>query len=120
MAAELAPIILRDLLTLDLQPNKVSWQPFRTGVDIFPIYKSDSGCSAALLRYSPGAAVPSHEHIGYEHIFVISGAQADENHVYRKGTLVVSPPGTSHSITSSDGCIVLAIWEKPVQFIQSQ
>lgn len=117
MAVELSPVILRDFFTLELQPDKLAWQPFRPGVEIYPLYKCDQGCSAALLRYSPGSAVPAHEHTGYEHILVLSGAQADEKHIYRKGTLVISPPGTSHSITSTGGCIVLAIWEKPVQFL---
>ena len=109
--------VLHDIFTLAAHPEQVAWQPFREGVEIYPIYKGEIGCSAALLRYAPGASIPAHEHVGYEHILVLSGEQRDERHQYPKGTLVISPPGTSHSILSHSGCVVLAIWEKPVSFL---
>ena len=33
------------------------------------------------------------------------------------GTLIINPPGTQHSVVSEAGCIVLAIYEKPVEFL---
>jgi hypothetical protein len=30
---------------------------------------------------------------------------------------VINPPGTRHKVSSDDGCIVLAIYEKPVRFV---
>ena len=36
-----------------------------------------TGRAAAMLRYAPNAEVPLHEHDGYEHIFVLEGAQED-------------------------------------------
>jgi len=55
--------------------------------------------------------------MGYEHILILEGEQQDEHYIYPQGTLVISPPGTSHSVQSPQGCIVLAIWEKPVSFL---
>jgi anti-sigma factor ChrR (cupin superfamily) len=110
-------MILRDIFALETNSEHLAWQPFREGIEIYPIYKSNTGSSAALLRYAPGSSVPSHEHLGYEHILVLAGAQADEHHAYPKGSFVVSPPGTTHSIKSPGGCIVLAVWEKPVKFL---
>ena len=81
------------------------------------IYGNNSeGSSAALLRYQPGASVPRHQHSGYEHIFILSGSQTDESATYSKGDLLVSPPGSTHSIRSEDGCMALAIWERGVVF----
>lgn len=117
MADSVHAIILHDLFGIAAQPDRVAWEPFRDGVDIYPIYKSTHGCSAALLRYAPGSTVPSHEHLGYEHILILEGEQNDECHPYSQGTLVISPPGTSHAIQSDGGCVVLAIWEKPVRFL---
>ena len=110
-------LVINDIFTLAAHPEQLEWQAFREGVEIYPIYKYGLGCSAALLRYAPGASVPAHAHMGYEHILVLSGEQRDEHQRYPKGTLVVSPPGTSHSISSQRGCVVLAIWEKPVKFL---
>ena len=55
--------------------------------------------------------------VGYEHIFVLTGSQVDENSKAETGTLIINPPGTHHSILSENGCIVLAIYEKPVKFL---
>ncbi len=110
-------ILLQDIFGIATQPDSVEWEPFHEGIEIHPIYNSESGCAAALLRYAPGASIPSHEHLGYEHILVLAGEQNDQYHSYPQGTLVVSPSGTSHAVQSPAGCIVLAIWEKPVKFL---
>ncbi|WP_339802390.1 cupin domain-containing protein [uncultured Marinobacter sp.] len=103
--------------THNLTPEAVSklpesaWQDFRPGVSICPLHGQPPGArSSALLRYQPGATVPSHTHLGVEHILVIQGSQQDENGHYDAGTLLISPKGTSHAIASPEGCIVLAVW----------
>jgi len=110
-------IILPDIFAIAAEPDRLKWQPFHDGIDIYPIYKNKQGCAAALLRYAPGSSVPAHEHMGYEHILVLHGEQSDEQHHYPQGTLTVSPPGSSHAVHSMRGCVVLAIWEKPVSFL---
>ena len=95
----------------------LAWTPFREGIDIFRLYgDGSSGPATALLRFHPGARVPLHEHIGYEHILVLAGCQVDEHGPASAGTLLVNPPQTCHSVVSETGCIVLAIYEKPVAF----
>lgn len=92
--------------------------PFGEGVEIHRLYGDGvTGPSAALLRYNRAGKVRLHEHAGYEHIFVLAGTQSDQNGAASAGTLVVNPPGTRHEIESGDGCIVLAIYEKPVVFL---
>ncbi len=97
--------------------NSIPWQPFRPGVEIHRLYGDGrTGPTAALLRYREEATVPQHLHQGFEHILVLSGSQKDQNGVLRAGTLSIHPPGTRHSVVSEAGCIVLAIYEKPVKF----
>jgi anti-sigma factor ChrR (cupin superfamily) len=109
---------LTDLFHVAEWQSKLAWQPFQEGVDIFRLYgDGKQGPTAALLRFQPGARVPLHEHQGFEHIFVLSGSQVDENSRSETGMLIINPPGTSHSILSENGCIVLAIYEKPVRFL---
>lgn len=99
--------------------EKLAWEPFREGVEIARLYGGEpDAASAALLRYAPNAKVPRHIHTGHEHIMVLSGSQSDGTHTYQPGTLIISKPGTSHAITSEQGCIVLAIWERPVEIIE--
>ena len=110
-----APLILRNLFR-DSNLNEIPWKPYREGIEIHELYATPGGSRAALLRYSPGACLPRHFHIGYEHIFVLYGAQTDDASDYQSGTLLINPPGSSHAVTSEKGCIVLAIWERAVRF----
>lgn len=93
----------------------LAFQPFREGVDIFPICSGEP--AVALLRYAPGAGVPRHRHAGLETLMVLDGAQSDERGRYVAGTFVVNPEGSSHSVWSDIGCVVLIQWARPVQFI---
>ncbi|MAM00118.1 MAG: transcription negative regulator ChrR [Alteromonadaceae bacterium] len=107
---------------LSLTPDAIAdipeseWQDFRPGVSLYPLHGEPPGRqSSALLRYQPGASVPGHTHLGVEHIFVIQGSQEDENGYYPTGTLLISPIGSSHHVTSVEGCIVLAVWSDGIQ-----
>jgi anti-sigma factor ChrR (cupin superfamily) len=113
------PIKLHDLFHLASHQDQIAWQPYKKGVDIFRLYGDGvTGPTAALVRYREHGAVPLHEHPGYEHILVLSGSQRDANGTSEEGTLVINPPGTQHEVHSEAGCIVLAIYEKPVRFIE--
>jgi anti-sigma factor ChrR (cupin superfamily) len=98
----------------------LTWEPFRPGVRAHWLYRTDEGGpAAALLRYEPGASVPLHEHVGWEHILVLAGAQSDGSQNHYVGALMISAPGTRHAITSEEGCVVLAIWERPVRLVDT-
>lgn len=108
-------MILPNLFSLASEPDALSWEPFRPGVEIHRLYGNNQrGPSAALLKYAPGATIPEHSHTGYEHIIVLSGVQSDYQGTHTAGTLVINTPGSHHNIASEAGCIVLIIWEKPV------
>ena len=116
------PLVLHVLEGLDLfraadWQSRIPWKPFHPGVEIHRLYgDGTSGPSTALLRFSPGGKIPHHSHTGYEHIFVLAGAQSDEHGRILAGAFRIHPPGSSHSVSSESGCIVLAIYEKPVTF----
>ena len=112
-------IILTGLEDMAEKQHQLDWQYFKEGIEIFPLsYHSNNDPASALLRYQAGAEVPSHHHPGYEHIFVLDGSQQDESGIYEKGSLLISPPGSRHSVRSESGCIVFAVWEKTVEFLQ--
>ena len=99
--------------------GELGWEHFRDGIEIHRLYGDGvEGASAALIRFQPGASVPLHEHTGYEHILVLSGSQRDESGTSATGTLVVNAPGTRHRVVSDEGCVVLAIYELPVRFLE--
>jgi anti-sigma factor ChrR (cupin superfamily) len=110
-------VVLPDLVHRAKQPD-FSWKPMRPGIDIHRLYGDGEGegPSAALLRYAPGAMLPRHEHPGYEHIFVLEGAQVDDRGTYAAPCFIVNPPGSDHAVESPGGCLVLVVWQEPVVF----
>ena len=112
-------IELREVFNLLEHEEKIPWTYFRDGVDIHRFYGDGvTGPTAALIRFRREARVPMHLHEGWEHILVLSGSQTDQNGTIGPGTLRIHPPGTYHSVVSAAGCIVLAIYEKPVRFLE--
>lgn len=117
MTGMTGPIVLTGLIGRR-DWDDIAWTDFRPGVRIHWLYRNgDDGPAAALLRYAPGAAVPLHEHLGWEHIFILSGAQSDGIRHYAEGSLMISAPGTQHAIASEDGCVALAIWQRQVRVV---
>ncbi len=92
------------------------FEPFREGVEIHHIWKGQP--ALAILRYAAGASVPKHLHTGLETILVLDGIQCDENGNYPKGSLVLNPEGSEHSVWSHTGCAVLIQWERPVKIYE--
>jgi anti-sigma factor ChrR (cupin superfamily) len=100
-----------------LQNIDANWRQLREGVSLRVLFDDpDSEYSVALICYEPGASVPCHLHIGDEHIYVLSGSQRDERGLYTEGSYIYNPQGSRHSVSSEEGCMVLAHWHKPVQF----
>lgn len=96
----------------------LTWGPLRPGVDVHWLYRDGrTGGAAALLRYAPGAHVPAHRHAGPEHVLVLAGAQEDERGRYPAGALTTNAPGSVHRVSSPDGCLVLIVWQRPVEFL---
>ena len=111
--------IIDGLMTIDDDKDKFKWEFFKEGIEISRIYAQDNnGSACALLKYEAGAEAPLHIHTGYEHILILSGSQTDGVNVYKKGMLMISEPGSQHHIFSENGCIVLAIWQAPVEFVK--
>ncbi len=111
---------LKNLFNIAEWQHEIVWEPFRDGIDIHRLYGNHihGEGGAALLRFRQAGEVPLHEHSGYEHLIVLAGAQRDQNGTIEAGTLVVNPPGSAHRVKSDAGCIVLAIYAKPVRFLE--
>jgi anti-sigma factor ChrR (cupin superfamily) len=118
MAEYASGLVLTDLASIPRRLGEFAWAPLGPGVELSPLYQDAAGhIKLALLRYAPGATVPEHLHTGMEYIQILAGAQQDERGVYYAGTLLVSLPGSRHSVASPEGCVALAVWESPVRFV---
>ena len=109
---------LTNLFNIAQWQHEIPWQPFKDGLEIYRLYgNAASGPTAALIRFVRAGKVPFHAHSGYEHILILVGVQRDQNSAAAPGTLIINPPGSEHSVVGEAGCIVLAIYEKPVEFL---
>ncbi len=99
--------------------ESLEWKPFRKGVEIHRLHEKQAADSvaAAFLKFEPGATIPEHFHVDFEYIIVLHGSQQDRVGVSKAGSLIVNFPNSSHSVVSEEGCIVLAIWSKPVKML---
>jgi anti-sigma factor ChrR (cupin superfamily) len=110
-------IEIQNLFRIAEWQDTIPWQVLEESVEIHRLYGDGiTGPTATLIRMRKGGKVPPHTHTGYEHIVVLSGSQRDQNSIASEGTLMINPPGTAHTVESEAGCIVLAFYEKPVQF----
>jgi anti-sigma factor ChrR (cupin superfamily) len=118
MTKALAGALSFDLAAITRDPQRLPWLPFRPGVRIHRVYGTgqDGQPSSAFLLYEPGARVPRHTHTGFEHVFVLSGSQIDDNGEHGAGSFVVNTPGSKHDVVSPGGCLVLVVWESPIVF----
>ncbi|WP_416137793.1 cupin domain-containing protein [Halomonas sp. HK25] len=83
---------------------------------LFDNKKSEpTGSDAALIKYLPGAFVPLHLHRGYEMVLVLKGEYIENGETHTPGSLIIRAPGTTHSMRSNTGCVILAMRDIPVK-----
>lgn len=101
-----------------LDVSQIEWAPTtHPGVETKVLYSEPSGRQTVLVRMAPGAKLPNHRHGGVEQSFVLEGALVDDDGACTAGNFVWRRPGSVHTASSPDGCLILAIFEKPNEFL---
>lgn len=75
------------------------------GLTVLEVHK-DAREQVGFFRFAPGTKVPLHEHVGGEEFYVIEGSLTDANGTYTTGTWVRQEHGSSHEVTSEEGCLL--------------
>lgn len=113
MAGRMAEASLRvdsaDLPWRDTPCPGVAWKKLR--------FDADTGASAVLLRFAPGAVYDSHRHPGGEQYLVLEGRLRDGDEVWGPGAYVWHPPGSSHRPSSDEGCLVFVTLPRPIEVL---
>jgi anti-sigma factor ChrR (cupin superfamily) len=60
-----------------------------------------------LIRMQGGTSLPAHLHGGTEECYVVQGDLHDRGNHLRAGDYVRFEAGTSHTVSSNEGCILL-------------
>jgi len=95
------------------------WQPSKTpGVSVKVLRRdTESGESAALVRFEPGASFPAHDHPAGEEVFVLEGDVRIGGHRLKAGDYLYTPPDGKHAAGSEGGCLVLVTLPRPVEIL---
>ncbi|WP_026606238.1 cupin domain-containing protein [Methylocapsa acidiphila] len=98
-----------------VRPGETDWVPSpQPGVDRLMLDRigGEIARATSLVRFSPGAFFPFHEHGGGEEFFVLDGLFEDEYGRYPAGAYVRDPIGSSHAPFATDGCtIFVKLWQ---------
>jgi anti-sigma factor ChrR (cupin superfamily) len=98
--------------------SEIRWEPTNhADIETKLLYADPSGRQTMLVRMAPGAKLPDHRHVGVEQSFVLEGTLVDEDGACAAGNFVWRRPGSVHTAWSPDGCVVLAIFERPNEFL---
>ncbi len=99
--------------------NAVPWEPTEwPGIERKVLEFVDDprkGRETSLLRFAPGASLPTTTLVDRMDLFVVEGACADEHGSYGEHTFVRNQPGFTHTLSSKDGCTVYVKWRVPIR-----
>ena len=71
-------------------------------------FDNEKGFGSYILKLEPGAQSIPHEHGGFEEFIVLEGELIDsDNTVFKKGDFVTFEPGSSHSSSTTTGCLLM-------------
>jgi anti-sigma factor ChrR (cupin superfamily) len=114
-----------DLRSQLVRPADMEWQKMR-----FPgceaktlLFDPESGLVTALMRFSPGAVLPDHEHVKIEQTYVLEGRLVDQEGpdaglTVGPGEFVWRPAGSRHVAVAPEGGLMLAIFQIPNKFYE--
>ena len=82
-------------------------------------FDPDSGHSAVLLRFEPGAEYGAHAHPEGEEYWVLEGSLEDGGRTYGAGTYVHHPAGSVHRPASREGCLLFVSLPRPIEPVEN-
>jgi anti-sigma factor ChrR (cupin superfamily) len=126
MDAVTNPLNKADLRSRHVRVGEMEWQKTRfPGCEVKTLlFEPDSGLVTALMRFAPGAVLPDHEHVKLEQTYVLEGKLVDREGsdpglTVPQGDFVWRPAGSRHSAWCPEGGLVLAIFQLPNKFFES-
>jgi D-lyxose ketol-isomerase len=91
--------------------EKMYWQPLN--------YDFESGAGNYILRLEPGAKSTPHTHTDMEQILVLDGSlKENDGQVFGPGDHITYFPGSTHSSSTDDGCLLVAQVVKHYEFTE--
>ena len=116
---------ITELRSHHVRTGEMAWQKTRfPGCEVKTLlFDRASGLVTALMRFSPGAVLPDHEHVKIEQTYVLEGRLVDREGPdaglsVGAGDFVWRPAGSRHSAWCPEGGLMLAIFQVPNKFYE--
>ena len=75
----------------------------------------ESSYAMLVIGLEPGAALPEHEHIGHEELYMLTGDLRTGDRILGPGDSLRADPGSYHdALTSEKGCTAILVVSRPV------
>ncbi len=81
------------------------------------LFDRDTGRSAVLLQFEPGARYGAHRHPAGEQYFVLEGSLEDGGVTWGPGSFVDHAPGSVHRPSSREGCRLFVSLPEPIEIV---
>jgi anti-sigma factor ChrR (cupin superfamily) len=109
-----------------VQANDMEWEPIRYPGCYVKTLMVDpkAGLLTVLLKMDPGAKLPDHEHTLVEQTYMIEGRLVDHEGPEKglevgPGEFVYRPAGSRHAAWTPEGGLMLAVFQVPNKFFES-
>jgi anti-sigma factor ChrR (cupin superfamily) len=114
-----------DLRSHVVRHAAMAWQKTRfPGCEVKTLlFDKESGLVTALMKFSPGAVLPDHEHVKIEQTLVLEGKLVDKEGPdagleVGPGEFVWRPAGSRHVACCPEGGLMLAMFQVPNKFYE--
>ena len=102
-----------------MDTNAMPWEPTEwAGVSrkvLELVHDAKKGRETSLLKFEPGAKIPTHVLEHRMDVFVVEGTYADDHGEYGVHTFLRNQPGFRHTPASKTGCVTYAKWRVPIR-----
>ena len=102
-----------------LHTNEMPWEPTEhRGISrkvLELVNDPKKGRETALLKFEPGAGMPTEVLTMRVDVFVLDGAYSDGHGEYGQHTFVRNPAGAQHTPSSRTGCVLYVKWRVPIR-----
>ena len=109
-----------------VKPAEMEWQPTRfPGCEVKVLLRDESGLMTSVFKFTPGATLTDHEHVGIEQTYMLDGHLVDKEGPAagieaKKGEFIWREPGSRHSAWSPKGGMTVAIMQVPNKFFDDE
>ncbi|HET7152626.1 MAG TPA: cupin domain-containing protein [Candidatus Kapabacteria bacterium] len=92
-----------------VKSDEGEWEDFAPGIKAKLLFQDvASRLNTILVRLQPGAQYPHHRHVGDEQCLVLEGDLVTDTIALKAGDYIMTPHGTEHTDTHTDGgCLLL-------------